>query len=243
MLSMKTILATGASRGIGLEWTRQCLERGHHLIATCREPEGAAELNALRNKHPEQLEVLPLDVEDETSAQNLFLKLDQREQAIDLLFNNAGIAFGPTLEKAPDRQFEDHVSVHLFGCVYGMRSAIPIMRAQGSGRIINTISRNAEVDVPGTSAYSAAKAAIWAASRVAARETSDADILINMLIPGPTNTQIWGKDRPELQAPETTFPTAKMLATLPSGGPTGKVFWDKKEYRLFDPNNNIQKAR
>jgi len=64
-----------------------------------------------------------------------------------------------------------------------------------------------------------------------------------MLIPGPTNTKIWGKDRPELQSPETTFPTAKMLATLPPGGPTGKVFWDQKEYRLFDSNNDIHKAR
>ena len=113
------------------------------------------------------------------------------------------------------------------------------MREQGYGRIINTVSRNAEFDMPGTSAYSAAKSAIWSTSRIAAREVSDSDILINMLIPGPTNTRIWGKDRPDLQSPEATYPTAKMLATLPTGGPTGKVFWNEKEYTLYDPKNTV----
>ena len=93
--------------------------------------------------------------------------------------------------------------------------------------------------MPGTSAYSAAKSAIWSTSRIAAREVSDSDILINMLIPGPTNTRIWGKDRPDLQSPEATYSTAKMLATLPTGGPTGKVFWNEKEYPLFDPKNTV----
>ena len=233
----KTIVITGAANGIGKAWALGFHKENAHVIA--------ADIDScqLKSLADQGITTEKVDVRNPEQVSQLLDNANNKTGRVDILFNNAGIAFGPTLEKAPDRQFEDHVSVHLFGCVYGMRSAIPIMRAQGSGRIINTISRNAEVDVPGTSAYSAAKAAIWAASRVAARETSDADILINMLIPGPTNTQIWGKDRPELQAPETTFPTAKMLATLPSGGPTGKVFWDKKEYRLFDPNNNIQKGR
>ena len=87
--------------------------------------------------------------------------------------------------------------------------------------------------MPGTSAYSAAKSAIWSTSRIAAREVSDLDVLINKLIPGPTNTRIWGKDRPDLQSPEATYSTAKMLAKLP----TGKVFLNEKEYPLFDPKN------
>ena len=56
------------------------------------------------------------------------------------------------------------------------------MRKQGGGRIINTISRNAETNAPTTSAYSAAKAAIWSATRVTANEVADSNILINMLI-------------------------------------------------------------
>ena len=233
----KTIVITGAANGIGRAWALGFHKENAHVIAA------DIDSRQLESLASEGITTAKVDVRDPEQVNHLLNNTKNETGAVDILFNNAGIAFGPTLEKAPDGKFEDHVSVHLFGCIYGMRSAIPIMRAQESGRIINTISRNAEVDMPGTSAYSAAKAAIWAASRVAARETSDADILINMLIPGPTNTQIWGKNRPELQAPETTFPTAKMLASFPSGGPTGKVFWNKKEYRLFDPKNDIQKAR
>ena len=233
----KTIVITGAANGIGKAWALGFQKENANVIAADID---SSRLESLANQGVTTAEV---DVRDPQQISELLNKAQNETGRVDILFNNAGIAFGPTLEKSADGQFEDHIAVHLFGCIYGMRSAIPVMRAQGSGRIINTISRNAEVDVPGTSAYSAAKAAIWAASRVAARETSDADILINMLIPGPTNTQIWGKDRPELQSPETTFPTAKMLATLPPGGPTGKVFWDQKEYRLFDSNNDIHKAR
>ena len=233
----KTIVITGAANGIGRAWALGFHKENAHVIAA------DIDSRQLESLASEGIMTAKVDVRDPEQVSHLLNNAKNETGAVDILFNNAGIAFGPTLEKAPDGKFEDHVSVHLFGCIYGMRSAIPIMRAQGSGRIINTISRNAEVDMPGTSAYGAAKAAIWAASRVAARETSDANILINMLIPGPTNTQIWGKNRPELQAPETTFPTAKMLASFPSGGPTGKVFWNKKEYRLFDPKNDIQKAR
>ena len=120
-----------------------------------------------------------------------------------------------------------------------MRYALPIMKKQNYGRIINTISRNAETDVEGTSAYAAAKAGIWSATRVAAKENAEHDILINMIIPGPTNTSIWGKDMPHLQKPEATFPTAKLLASLERGGPTGKVYWDEKEYPMFNQNNSI----
>ena len=95
--------------------------------------------------------------------------------------------------------------------------------------------------MPTTSAYAAAKAGIWSTSRVAAKEVADSDILINMLIPGPTNTQIWGKEMSHLQDPKETYPTAKMLVLLEKGGPSGKVFWDEKEYPMFAEENEILK--
>ena len=151
------------------------------------------------------------------------------------------MGFGYRVDDFPDGYFEHHVGVHLFGTIYGMRYALPIMHKQGYGRIINTISRNAESDVEGTSAYAAAKAGIWSATRVAANENSHYDILINMIIPGPTNTSIWGKDMPHLQHPDATYPTARLLACLGSGGPSGKVFWNEKEYPMFNSDNEIQK--
>ena len=181
---------------------------------------------------------------DVSSSQQVKSFIEQAHDAtgrLDVLFNNAGMGFGYKVHDMPEGVFEHHVSVHLFGTIYGMRYALPIMKKQNYGRIINTISRNAETDVEGTSAYAAAKAGIWSATRVAAKENAEHDILINMIIPGPTNTSIWGKDMPHLQKPEATFPTAKLLASLERGGPTGKVYWDEKEYQMFNQNNSILK--
>lgn len=135
--------------------------------------------------------------------------------------------------QVPEGEFEKQIEVHLYGAVYGMRHVLPTMEGQGEGRIINTISRGAELAAAMNSAYAAAKAAIWSATVSIAREYEEKDIRINMLIPGPTNTAIWGTDMPQMQSADVTYPTAKMLATLPSGGPNGKVFWDEKEYPIF----------
>ena len=80
------------------------------------------------------------------------------------MFNNAGMGFGYKVDSFPDGSFEHHVSVHLFGTVYGMRYALPLMQQQGYGRIINTISgmlRPMQKEL----AYAAAKAGIWSATR------------------------------------------------------------------------------
>ena len=229
----KTLVITGAGNGIGRAWALKFHQEGANVIAADIDKESLASLSNMG------ISTKNVDVRDSKQVTELITDAHAKTGRMDVLFNNAGIAFGPKLENATEGKFEDHIAVHLFGCIYGMRAAIPIMRQQGYGRIINTVSRNAEFDMPGTSAYSAAKSAIWSTSRIAAREVSDSDILINMLIPGPTNTRIWGKDRPDLQSPEATYSTAKMLATLPTGGPTGKVFWNEKEYPIFDPKNTV----
>jgi 3-hydroxybutyrate dehydrogenase len=231
MLQGKTIVITGAASGIGRVWAEQFGAAGAAVIAA---DINAAALATLATPGIRNI------VTDVAKADQVAAMIDfaiAETGRVDVLFNNAGLGYGRTIEASPDGYFEAHVAIHLFGCVNGMRAAIPHMRRQGYGRIINTISRVAETGMPTTAGYGASKAAIWVASRVAAQELADADILVNMLIPGPTNTAIWGKDRPELQSPAVTFPTARMLATLPKGGPSGKVFWNEKEYRMFGSGN------
>ena len=235
MIQGKTIVITGAANGIGRAWAEMFKVDGAEVIACDKDEKKLQELDELG------VTTVLADVSKPKEVEG-FIELAIKEKGkIDVLFNNAGMGFGYKLEDSPDGGFEHHVAVHLFGAVYGMRYAIPHMREQGYGRIINTISRNAETDAPTTSAYAAAKAGIWSASRVAAKEVADTDILINMLIPGPTNTQIWGKEMSHLQDPKETYPTAKMLALLEKGGPSGKVFWDEKEYPMFAEENEILK--
>ena len=231
----KTIVITGAANGIGRSWAEMFKADGAKVIACDKDEKRLEELDEFG------ITTALADVSKPKEVEG-FINLAVKETGkIDALFNNAGMGFGYKLEDSHDGSFEQHVAVHLFGAVYGMKYAIPFMREQGFGRIINTISRNAETDVPTTSAYAAAKAGIWAASRVTSREVADTDILINMLIPGPTNTQIWGKEMSHLQEPKETYPTAKMLVLLERGGPSAKVFWDEKEYPMFNQENEILK--
>ena len=231
----KTILITGAASGLGKAWAELFNEEGANVFACDIEEVGLHELQELG------ITTSTLDVSSSQQVKSFIEQAHDVTGRIDVLFNNAGMGFGYKVHDMPEGAFEHHVGVHLFGTIYGMRYALPIMKKQNFGRIINTISRNAETDVEGTSAYAAAKAGIWSATRVAAKENAEHDILINMIIPGPTNTSIWGKDMPHLQKPEATFPTAKLLASLERGGPTGKVYWDKKEYPMFNQNNSILK--
>jgi 3-oxoacyl-[acyl-carrier protein] reductase len=232
-----TIVVTGAASGLGRAWTEGFLADGAKVVAADIDAQGLRDLEA------RGAIACPTDVADPAAVKAMIDLAVTETGKVDVLFNNAGVGFNTRIEDLADQAFEDHVAIHLFGTVAGMRHAIPRMRAQGRGRIINTVSRSAEFAAPRNSAYAAAKAAIWAASRAAAEEVKDADILINMLIPGPTNTAIWGRDMPRLQAPAVTYPTARMLATLPSGGPTGRVFWNEKEYSLFAPENQLERQR
>ena len=236
MIKDKTILITGAASGIGRAWAENFHEEGAIVFACDIQVDKLSELKDIG------INTLSADVSDPQSVQSFINLAVEKTGSVDVLFNNAGMGFGYKLDSFPDGAFEHHVSVHLFGTVYGMRYALPVMQRQGYGRIINTISRNAETNVEGTSAYSAAKAAIWSATRVAAKENIDHNILINMIIPGPTDTNIWGKDMPHLQSPEDTYPTARLLACLEEGGPTGKVYWNEKEYPMFNQENSILKG-
>ena len=114
-----------------------------------------------------------------------------------------------------------------------MRAVLPVMRSQNYGRIINLVSRGAESGNNKMSPYNSSKAALWAVTRSAAVENIDYDILINGMISGPTKTAM----NPQGQSPELVYPSAKWMATLPSGGPSGKVFWNQKEYVIFKEGN------
>jgi len=87
---MCVVLVTGANRGLGLEFVRQYLNQNNDVIACCRKPDEAVELNKLKSEFPHQLEIFSLDMSLESSVDQLALKLRQKE-CIDILINNAGI--------------------------------------------------------------------------------------------------------------------------------------------------------
>lgn len=233
----RTVVITGAANGIGEAWARGFLKLGFRVVA--------ADIDGDKLKTLEEAGALSrvTDVSSSQDMRDLVAFTLRKTGRLDVLFNNAGIGNRRRIENLRDGEFERMIEVHLYGAINGMRAAIPIMRQQDYGRIINTVSRAPEISSPGNAAHGAAKAGVWLATQVAAEEVADADILVNALIPGPTNTGLWGRNMPNMKSPEATFPTAHLLATLPGGGPTGQAFFEKQPYAMYDKGNVIDISR
>ncbi|MDG1292921.1 MAG: SDR family oxidoreductase [Pseudomonadales bacterium] len=117
---MATILITGTNRGIGLEFTKQFLARGDSVIATCREPAAATELQTLNNKH-NALSVLTLDVASPASMQAFVKQLEG--VALDVFINNAGV-YGPSSVRFGE------VDADIWASVLNVNAIAPIMLSQ-----------------------------------------------------------------------------------------------------------------
>ena len=222
-----TICITGAASGIGHAISLGFLEDGAKVVAVDINSEG---LEILEEKGAITKDI---DVTNFAQVSSMVKTAVDETGRLDVLFNNAGIARIRNIHEFNDDEYEKVIRVNLFGPVYGIRAAIPVMRSQNFGRIINLVSRAAEAGNNGLSSYNSSKAALWSVTRSAAVENIDYDILINGMIPGPTKTGML----PQGQDPEVVYPSARWMATLPSRGPTGKVFWNQKEYTMFSKEN------
>ena len=224
-LASSTVLITGAANGIGRALAEGFIDDGARVVAADLDANGLAKLEQ------RGATIVVGDVSDPAALVGFVATATNGGGRLDVLINNAGIAINRRIEDHSPDEYERVLRINLFGPYYGLRAALPVMRRQGFGRVINVVSRNAEFNPAGLSGYSTSKAALWSLTRTAAREISDVDILVNALIPGPTKTDM---NPNGTQPPEAVYPTARMLATLPAGGPSGRCFWDMEEYRMFE---------
>jgi NAD(P)-dependent dehydrogenase (short-subunit alcohol dehydrogenase family) len=160
---------------------------------------------------------------------------------IDVMIANAGIARPGSVEEGDLDEIECVIRVNLIGLLHTNRAALGPMRRQGRGRIVNLASRNAEFCPPGSLAYTVSKAGVIALTRTLAHELERAgvDILVNNLLPGITRSAmnpIDGRD------PELCYPTARMMATLPKSGPSGRSFADDGDYPMYSGFADDSKA-
>ena len=194
MLAGKTVLITGGASGIGRAWAEAFLRDSSPPTVICCDIDeaGLAEVGA------QGALTLRTDVTDAAQVKRMIEFAVSETGRLDVLYNNAGVGFHTRVERVSDGEFEQHVAIHLFATVNAMRHSIPIMRAQGSGRIINTCSRNAEGVAIGASAYAAAKAGIWALTRTAAIEAASrhSDQLLD-----PGSNEHWNLGRGPATAP------------------------------------------
>lgn len=163
MSEPKTILVTGASRGIGLLAAKALAERGHHVYASMRDMLGrnqsiVAELRGWAEEKGLALEPIELDVTDEASTERA-VRLIEEQRAIDVLVNNAGIMPTGLTEAYTLAQAKDYFDVNMFGIMRTSRAVLPLMRARKSGLIINLSSSAGRLAIPFFGIYCASK---WA---------------------------------------------------------------------------------
>ena len=168
---------TGASRGLGLELVRTLLQRGHRVSATTRSPQRLAE--ALVDVDTTQLLPLQVDLADERSVAGAVTAAVERHGRLDVVVNNAGYGFLGAVEETSDAEVRRMFDVQVFGTWNVLRSALPVMRRQRSGHVVNVSSVLGLVAVPGWGAYCAAKWALEGLTESLAGEVADHGITVS----------------------------------------------------------------
>ena len=182
---MKSILITGCSSGIGYDAARTLTARGWRVFATCRKPEDCDRLES------EGLESFPLDVSDADSRVNgLAEALERTGGTLDALYNNAAFACPGAVEDLPVEALREVFETNLFGLHELTRLAIPVMRRQGWGRIVNCSSVLGLVGIKWRGAYVATKYAIEGLSDVLRLEMEGSGIDVILIEPGPITSKI-----------------------------------------------------
>lgn len=154
----------------------------------------------------------------------------ERFGRIDVAVANAGISRRGSVEDADLDDVEAMYRVNVFGVLHTFRAVLGTMHGQGHGRLIAVSSRTAEFCPAGGMAYSSSKAAVLAIVRSLAHDLAGTDILANCMFPGICRTAM----NPDAgQDPALAYPTARLLATLPPGGPSGRTFADAEEYPIY----------
>ncbi len=216
---MRHCLVTGANRGLGLEFVRQLLARGDHVVATARQPGRATALNALAGEHPGRLHVLPLDVASGRSREELLreLPLVLEDRRLGLVVNNAGVLRGgERFGQVAEADLETSVRTNALG-PFLLVQALAGLLADG-GVVANMSSEIGSIALRRqfrTPSYAIGKAAQNMGTALLAQALQPRGIRVVALHPGWVRTDMGGERAPALPAEAV----AALLAVLDRLGP------------------------
>ncbi|WP_406351898.1 oxidoreductase [Streptomyces sp. NBC_00658] len=181
----KTWLITGSSRGLGRALAEAVLAAGHQLVATARRPE---QLDDLVQRFGDRVRAVALDVTDPAAARAAVQQAVDSFGRLDVLVNNAGYADVASIEDVTEEAFRAQIDTNLHGVVNVTKAALPVLREQGSGHIVQISSVGGRVGTPGLSAYQAAKWAVGGFSEVLAQEVAPFGVKVTVIEPGGLRT-------------------------------------------------------
>jgi NAD(P)-dependent dehydrogenase (short-subunit alcohol dehydrogenase family) len=187
-VSSKTWFITGTSRGFGREWTEAALERGDSVAATARD---ASSLDDLVQQYGDRLLPITLDVTDRAADFAAVAQAHEHFGRLDVVVNNAGYGQFGMVEELSESEAREQIETNLFGALWITQAAIPFMREQGSGHVIQVSSIGGISAFPTVGIYHASKWALEGITQSLAQEVAGFGIKVTIIEPGGYSTD-WG---------------------------------------------------
>ena len=182
----RTWLITGVSSGFGYEMTRQLLEKGDTVVGTVR---NTKKVENLIQKYPETFDCEILDVTDVPAVQKSVTEAFSKLGRIDVVVSNAGYGLFGCVEELTDEEISHIIATNLTGSIQLIKTALPYLRKQGGGRIIQMSTYGAQVANAANSMYHATKFGIEGFCEALAQEVGQFNIGVTMVEPGGARTE------------------------------------------------------
>jgi NAD(P)-dependent dehydrogenase (short-subunit alcohol dehydrogenase family) len=202
----KTILITGASRGFGKIWAEAFLKRGDKVAATARD---LSTLKDLEKKYGNNILPIQLDVNSREACFSAVKKVHDHFGNIDVVINNAGYGLFGTIEETTEQEARNQIETNVFGLLWITQAALPYMRKQRGGHIIQVSSVLGITTLPTLGIYNASKFAVEGLSETLATEVKEFGINVTMVEPNGFATDWAGASANHAQQPVKDYDNVK----------------------------------
>jgi NAD(P)-dependent dehydrogenase (short-subunit alcohol dehydrogenase family) len=208
----KTWFITGAASGFGRAFAEHALSRGYNVVATAR---NLSKLRDILDRSPDRVLLAKLDVNRPDEAKAAIAAAVARFGQIDVLINNAGYALVGALEETSEAELRAIMETNFFGAMAVTQAALPVLRSQCSGAIVNISSLGGQLSFAGFSAYCASKFALEGASEALAQEMAPFGVKVLIVEPGAFRTGLAGgamRDMPIMDAYRSSVGSTRSFA-------------------------------
>ncbi|MBO1756667.1 SDR family oxidoreductase [Allobranchiibius sp. CTAmp26] len=225
-VASKVWFITGASKGFGREWAIAALERGDKVAATARKTDT---LDDLVQKYGDAILPLQLDVNDHDADFAAVKAAHDNFGRLDVVVNNAGYGHFGMVEELSEQELRDQLETNLFGAIWVTQAALPYLREQGSGHILQVSSIGGISAFPIVGAYHASKWALEGISQALAQEVAGFGVHVTLIEPGGFSTDWSG-------------PSSKHSTELSAYDETRKKVMEQRQQRNAEPGDPTASA-
>ncbi|PJZ51895.1 hypothetical protein CH380_17685 [Leptospira adleri] len=225
-MKYELVLITGASGGLGTEFCNQLAANGSNLVLTDLSSSSLKNLqNELEKKYKIEVHTIPADLSISEGRDKIVSYLTKKKLKPDLLINNAGLGYIGDFAKEPESSFLTTIRVNVEALAAMTRKILPIMIANGKGRILNLASTASFQPVPYFTIYAASKVFVLYFTDGLSYELKGTGVSVHAVSPGPIRTPFFGKAFPKgFQSPDLFWLTpTKVVKTALAGMERGKT--------------------